>query len=108
MTRGQNRNDAEHQARCLCRTSLDPLALLAWFDPEYLETTFNELIDEMPRPQFALVPAAKAERLGSIKVNLSDAEQLECALIDDAMDEGTIIDYRPNIDIRTLLRIVVS
>lgn len=88
--------------------ALDPLALLAWFDPEHLETKLNELIDQMPKPQFALTPVAKAERLASISVELGSAERLECALIDAAQDEGTIIVHRPNTDIAALLGIVVS
>lgn len=88
--------------------TLDPLALLAWFDAEYLERKLGELIDEMPKPRLALTPSVKAERLAGIKTALGDAERLECALIDDAMDNGSIIDHRPNIDIKALLGIVVT
>ncbi len=88
--------------------SLDPLALLAWYDPEFLEGRLNELIDEMPKPKFALTPSEKAERLASIKTELADAERLECALIDDAMDAGVILDHRPNVDIRCLLGLTVT
>jgi hypothetical protein len=86
---------------------LDALALVAWFDPERLETKLNELIDQMPKPQFALTPAAKAERLASINVELGNAERLECALIDAAQDEGSILSYRPNTSIEALLGIVI-
>ncbi|QHO73976.1 hypothetical protein ACH79_16395 [Bradyrhizobium sp. CCBAU 051011] len=87
---------------------LDPFALLAFFDPEHLETKLNKMIDEMPKPQFALTPAAKAERLASIAAELGNAERLECALIDAAQDEGSIVSYRPNTDIEALLGIVVT
>jgi hypothetical protein len=87
---------------------LDPLTLLAWFDPEFLETRLNALIDEMPKPKLALTPAEKAGRLASIKAALFEAERLECAHIDTALDEGTIIAHRPNVDPQALLGIVVS
>jgi len=72
------------------------------------ETKLNEMIDSMPKPQFALTPAAKAERLAAINVDLGNAERLECALIDAAQDEGTIIAHRPNTDPAALLGIVVA
>lgn len=86
----------------------DPLALLAWFDPELLETKLNELIDEMPKPKLALTPQGKAERLASIKSELFSTEQLECAHIEAALTERTVIDYRPHTEIRALLGLVVS
>lgn len=85
----------------------DPLALLAWFDPELLETKLNELIDKTPKPKLALTPQEKAQRLASIKSELFSAEQLECAHIEAAKAEGTVIDQRPNVDIRALLGLVV-
>jgi hypothetical protein len=88
--------------------ALDPLALLAWYDPDYLEGKLNDLIDLMPKPKFALTPAAKAERLASIKQDLADAERLECALIEAAQDIGIILDYRAQTDVRCLLGISVS
>lgn len=87
---------------------LDPLALLCWFDPEHLETKLNELIDEMPKPTLALTPAEKAERLASLAVELAEAERLECALIEDAMDNGTIVAYRANVNPAAVLGIVVT
>jgi hypothetical protein len=88
--------------------TLDPLALLAWLDPAYLEDRLNDLVDEMPKPKLAMTPSAKAERLAAIKVELGDAERLECALIDDALDKAILIDHRPNVDLRALLGIVVT
>lgn len=86
---------------------LDTLALVAWFDPEHMETKLNELIDAMPKPKLALTPTEKADRLASLTLELSEAERLECAHIDAARDEGTLISYRPNTDVRALLGIVV-
>ena len=86
----------------------DVLSLLAWYDPEYLEGKLNALIDERPQQKFTLTPSEKAERLAAIKVELGDAERLECAIIDDALDDGIIIDHRPNVDIRALLGIVLQ
>jgi hypothetical protein len=86
---------------------LDTLALVAWFDPEHMEARLNELIDQMPKPQLALTPAKKTERLASIRSQLFDLERLECAHIEAAMDEGTIIPHRPNVDPQALLGIVI-
>jgi hypothetical protein len=47
-------------------------------------------------------------RVAAIKVELGDAERLECALIGDALDNAVLIDHRPNVDIRALLGLVVS
>ncbi|MCK1641492.1 hypothetical protein IVA95_29085 [Bradyrhizobium sp. 157] len=88
--------------------TLDPLALLAWFDPECLEDKLNELIDEMPKPKFAMTPAEESQRLAAIKAELADAERLEVALIDDALDNAVMIDHRPNVSIPALLGLVVS
>jgi hypothetical protein len=55
-----------------------------------------------------MTPTEKAERLAAIKFELGDAERLECALIDDALDKAIMIDHRPNVDIRALLGLVVS
>lgn len=86
----------------------DIAAMLAWFDPEHFEAKLMALIDQMPKPKLAMTPSEKAERLAAIKVELGDAERLECALVDDAMDNGIIIDHRPNVDIRALLGLVVT
>lgn len=88
--------------------TLDVFALLAWYDPEYLEDKLNTVIDEMPRPTFALSPSEKAQRLAEIKAELADAERMECALIDDAQDNGIIIDHRPNVSVPALLGLTVS
>lgn len=88
--------------------TLDVLALLAFFDAEHLETRLFELVDAMPKAKFVMTPLEKAERLAAIKVELGDAERLECALIDDALDNAVMIDHRPNVDIRALLGLVVT
>lgn len=87
--------------------TLDPLALIAWFDPEHLETKLNELIDEMPKPKLALTPTDKAKRLASIASELLAAERLEIAHIDAAQDEGSVIALRGNVDPVALIGLVV-
>jgi hypothetical protein len=87
---------------------LDIAAMLAWFDPEHFEEKLMALIDQMPTPKLAMTPTEKSERLAAIKVELGDAERLESALIDDALENAIMIDHRPNVDIRALLALVVS
>lgn len=89
-------------------STVDVMALLAWFDPEHVEKKLMALIDAMPKAHLAMTPSEKAERLAAIKVELGDAERLECALIDDALDNGVLIDVRANISIPALLGLVVT
>jgi hypothetical protein len=88
--------------------ALDPLALLAWFDPEHLEAKLCAAIDDMPESKLALSPQDKSERLQQIKTQLADAEHLECAMIAEALDKGTLIDHRFNVSIDALLSVTVS
>lgn len=98
----------EHYLDAAHAPVLDIAAMLAWFDPEHFEEKLVALVDQMPEPKLAMTPSEKAERLAAIKVELSDAERMECALIDDALDNGIMIDHRPNVDIRALLGVVVT
>jgi hypothetical protein len=98
----------EHYLEGALAPVLDIAAMLAWFDPEHFEQKLMALIDQMPAPKLAMTPTEKVERLAAIKVELGDAERLECALIDDALDNGVLIDIRPNVDIRALLGLVVT
>jgi hypothetical protein len=86
---------------------LDTLALLAWIAPEQLEAKIGELIDQMPKPKLALNTKEKAERLAALKADIKECERAECAHVNAAEDEGTIIPVRPNIGIEALLGIVI-
>lgn len=88
--------------------TVDVLALLCWFDAEHMEAKLVAQIEEMPRPKLAMTPLERRERLAAIKVELGDAERLEVALVDDAQDQGIIIEHRANVDIRCLLGISVT
>ena len=88
--------------------TLDPLSLLAWYDPEFLENRLNELVDEMPKPKFSMTPAEKSKRLREIRTGLDEAERREVTLIDNAQDQGILIDYRPNVDICALLAVTMT
>ena len=88
--------------------TLDVAAMLAWFDPKHLEEKLMGLIDQMPKPTLAMTPTEKAERLAAIKVELSDCERFECALVDDALDNAILIAPRPNVSIPALLGIVMT
>ena len=46
------------------------------------------LVDEMPAAKLTLTPYDKRERLEQLKVQLADAQRLECALIAEALDKG--------------------
>jgi hypothetical protein len=87
--------------------ALDPLALMAWLDPELLEDKLNELVDMMPKPKFVMTPQEKSKRLKEIRAELDEAERYEVALIDDAQDNGVMIEHRPNVDIPALLAVAV-
>lgn len=87
---------------------LDVMALLAWLDPEYLEQKLLEQIEEMPKPKLAMTPLEKKQRLAAIKVELLEAERQEIAIIDDAQDQGILIDIRPNTSIDVLLGLTVT
>lgn len=88
--------------------SIDVLALLAWLDGDFLYEKLCSLIDEMPYGGNEMTPAARAERLRTLKVELDEAERLEVALINAALDTGTVIDHRPNVSVDALLGITVS
>jgi hypothetical protein len=88
--------------------TLDPLSLLAWYDPEFLEGRLNELVDEMPKPKFSMTPALKFKRLREIRTELDDVERREVTLIDNAQDQGILIDHRPNVDICALLAVTMT
>lgn len=75
--------------------------------PELLEDKLNELVDMMPKPKFSMTPADKSKRLKEIRQELDEAERYEVALIDDAADQGIVIEHRPNVDIPALLATVM-
>jgi hypothetical protein len=80
---------------------------MAWLDPELLEDKLNELVDMMPKPKFVMTPQEKSKRLKEIRAELDEAERYEVALIDDAQDNGVMIEHRPNVDIPALLAVAV-
>ncbi|MCK1391695.1 hypothetical protein [Bradyrhizobium sp. 1] len=87
---------------------LDIPSMLAWFDPEGMETKLNELIDSMPKPKLALAPIEKADKLRELKRSILTLERQEEALIVEAEEVGTIIPRRTGADPRAILGIVVD
>lgn len=88
--------------------TLDIVGFFAWADPEFLETKLLELIDEMPKPKLAMTPLEKKQRLAAIKIELDEAEKSEVSIIDDAMDQGVLIEHRSSVSIPVLLGISVT
>lgn len=86
----------------------DLFATLAWFDPDHLEAALLAQVEEMPTPKHAMTPADKRVRLSEIKQELTTLEREECALIDDAADQGIVIEPRANVDMKAFLGIVVT
>jgi hypothetical protein len=82
--------------------------LLAWVDPMRLLERLEAMIDAMPKPAAQMDATERKERLAEIKVELFEAERLECAHIDAARVQGTLIEHRPNVDPAALLNLVVS
>ncbi|SDF97050.1 hypothetical protein SAMN05216337_109610 [Bradyrhizobium brasilense] len=87
---------------------LPPEAMLAWVDPALLQRRLDEMIDELPKPGRQIDADERKQRLDEIKAELFDLERHECAHIDAARDEGTVISHRPNVDIKALLGLVTS
>jgi len=85
-----------------------PLQVLAWIDPTIVLNRLQAMIDARDKPASAMTAADRKKRLDEIKDELFELERIECAHIEAAMTEGTVIDQRPNVDIRALLGLVVS
>ncbi len=66
------------------------------------------MIDAMPTPAKQMDATERKERLAEIKAELFNTERLECAHIDAAREQGTLIEHRPNVDPSALLNLVVS
>ena len=66
------------------------------------------MIDARDKPANPMTAADRKKRLNEIKDELFELERIEQAHIEAAMAEGTLIEQRPNVDIRALLGLVVS
>ncbi|MCA1457757.1 hypothetical protein I6F35_32010 [Bradyrhizobium sp. BRP22] len=84
-----------------------PLEVLSWIDPALVQHRLYEMIDARPKPSLQMDAADRKQRLDEIKAELFELERLECAHIDAAREEGTLIEHRPNVDIRALLGLAV-
>ncbi|MCA6106106.1 hypothetical protein [Bradyrhizobium cenepequi] len=85
-----------------------PLEVLSWIDPALVQHRFYEMIDATrPKPSLQMDAADRKQRLDEIKAELFELERLECTHIDAAREEGTLIEHRPNVDIRALLGLTV-
>ncbi|MGY3496620.1 hypothetical protein [Bradyrhizobium sp. USDA 4502] len=87
---------------------IPPEAILAWVNPELLQDRLEALIDEMPLSGRQMDADERKQRLAEIKTELFEAERYECAHIDAAAREGTVIEHRANVDVRALLGLVTS
>ncbi|MGY3137752.1 uncharacterized small protein (DUF1192 family) [Bradyrhizobium sp. USDA 4501] len=87
---------------------IPPEAILAWVNPELLQDRLDALIDEMPQSGRQMDADERKQRLAELKTELFEAERYECAHLDAARSEGTVIEHRANVDIRALLGLVTS
>lgn len=85
-----------------------PEEVLAWINPALLQRRLEAMIDEMPKPARQMEADDRKQRLDEIKRELFDLERRECAHIDVAREEGTLIEHRPNVDVKALLGLVTS
>lgn len=84
-----------------------PLQVLAWIDPTIVLNRLGAMIDARDKPANAMTAADRKQRLNEIKDELFELELIEQAHIEAALTEGTVIEQRPNVDIRALLGLVV-
>jgi hypothetical protein len=84
-----------------------PTQVLAWVDPKAVIRRLHEQIDAQPKPTNQMTFADRKKRLNEIKDELFDLERIEQAHIEAALAEGTLIEQRPNVDIRALLGLVI-
>ncbi|MGY2849314.1 hypothetical protein ACVIWU_000802 [Bradyrhizobium sp. USDA 4509] len=87
---------------------ISPEAIFAWINPTLLQDRLEALIDKMPQSGRQMDADERKTRLDEIKTELFEAERYECAHIDAAAREGTVIEHRANVDIRALLGLVTS
>jgi hypothetical protein len=84
-----------------------PAQVLAWVDPKAVLKRLHEQIDEAPKATNSMTFEARKKRLNEISGELFELERVEQAHIEAALIEGTVIEQRPNCDIRALLGLVI-
>jgi hypothetical protein len=84
-----------------------PLQVLAWFDPPGLIARLEAMIDAQPKSTNQMTSADRKKRLHEISSEIYELERLEQGHLEAARAEGTMIEYRPNTDVRALIGLVI-
>jgi hypothetical protein len=104
---GRDKFDLQFGRGVIGETEPTPLQVLAWFNPMSVIARLEAMIDAMPTPTNMMTSPDRKKRLAEISDQMYELERNEQAHIQAAFEEGTMIDQRPNVDVRALLGFVV-